>query len=82
MFQWPPLDASTGAVGPQMNTFEQVTSNDHQMSVAGRVGGGAEGEIRSHVRYLGGGAGLMSDIGVGAVPIFQCIMGNGHMGTS
>ena len=41
MFRWPPLDVSTGGVGvgPQVNKFEQVASDDHQMSVAGlRVG--------------------------------------------
>ena len=37
MFQWPPLDVSTneGRVGPEVNKFEQVSNDDHQMSVAG-----------------------------------------------
>ena len=41
MFQWPPLDVSTGGVvGHRVSKFEQVFSDDHQMSVAGggRVG--------------------------------------------
>ena len=34
VFQWPPLDISTGGegVGPQDNKFVQVSSDDHQMS--------------------------------------------------
>ena len=40
------LDVSTGGgrgrVGPQVNKFEQVSSHDHQMSLA--VGGYLEGE--------------------------------------
>ena len=42
MFRWPLLDVSTGGsaeVGPQVNKFEQVSSDDHQMSVAGEDGG-------------------------------------------
>ena len=35
-----------GGVGPQVNKFEQVFSNDHQISVAG--------EGRSHVNFLCG----------------------------
>ena len=37
--RWPPLDVSTsgGVVGPQANKFEQVSSNDYQMSVAAGV---------------------------------------------
>ena len=37
MFQWPPLDVSAGEGmgGPQVNKLEQVSSDDHQMSVAG-----------------------------------------------
>ena len=43
VFQWPPLDVSTGGrgggLGPQVNKFEQVSNDDHQMSVAeGRQG--------------------------------------------
>ena len=40
VFRWPSLDVSTMGwkVGPQVNKFEQVTSDDHQMSVAGRWG--------------------------------------------
>ena len=30
-----PPDASTGGVGPQVNKFEQVSSDGHQMSLAG-----------------------------------------------
>ena len=39
-FPFPLLDVSTSdGVGPQVNKFEQVSSDDHQMSVAagGRV---------------------------------------------
>ena len=38
MYQWPPLDISTGGgrVGPQVNKFEQFSSDDLQMSVVGR----------------------------------------------
>ena len=35
-------------MGPQVSKFEQVTSDDHQMSIAG-------GEGRSHFCYLGEG---------------------------
>ena len=46
VFRSPPLDVSTmgrgWGVGPQVNKFEQVSSDDHQMSVAGdRSGEGA-----------------------------------------
>ena len=36
MFRWPPLDVITGGegIGLQVNEFEQVSSDDHQMSVA------------------------------------------------
>ena len=35
----PPLGVSTmEGVGHQVNKFEQVSSDDHQMSVAGQVG--------------------------------------------
>ena len=36
--------------GPQVNKFEQVSSDDHQISLAGRVGLGLEGELYSEVR--------------------------------
>ena len=38
MFQWPPLDVSTGegvGGGHQVNKFEQVSSDDYQMLVVG-----------------------------------------------
>ena len=38
MFRWPPLDVSTAwrrGIGPQVNKFEQVSSDDHQLSVVG-----------------------------------------------
>ena len=37
VFRWPPLDVSTDnrGVGLQMDKFEQVSSDGHQMSVAG-----------------------------------------------
>ena len=48
--QWPPLDVVGGGIGPQVNTFEQVSS-DNQISVKGEgvrypglmPGGGGEG---------------------------------------
>ena len=46
MFRWPPLDVSASGglrgggggeeLGPQVNKFELVSNDDHQMSVAGR----------------------------------------------
>ena len=40
LFWWPPLNVSGGwGVGPQVNKFEQVFSDDHQMSVAGLMSG-------------------------------------------
>ena len=46
-----PLDVSTGGVGPQVNKFEPVSSDGHQMSLAG-------GEARAGARA----GGPMSDI--------------------
>ena len=41
VFWWLPLDVNTGGgeggLGPRVNKFEQLSSDDHQMSVA--VGG-------------------------------------------
>ena len=46
-FRWPPLDVSTGGgLDPQMTKFEQVSIDDHQLSVAGD---------RFHIWYLGEG---------------------------
>ena len=52
-----------------MNELEQVSSLDHQMSLAG-----GHCRVRSHVREgVGSGEGVMcSEV--------QSIMGNGHMG--
>ena len=49
-FQWLPLDVSTsmGVIGPKVNKFEQVSSDDHQMSVAVGVG------LTSGIRAVGG----------------------------
>ena len=53
-FRWPSLDVSTsGGVGPQVNNFEQVSSDDHKMSVAGRRGGGGVCSMSG----IGGGRG-------------------------
>ena len=58
MFRWPPLAVSTGfGVGPQVNKFEQVSSDDHQRSVAGGVGSCllSGGGVRySDVQYIMG----------------------------
>ena len=58
--QWQPLDASTGVggVGPQVNKFEQVSSDEHQISAqrggpwsgVGRRGGG-RGMSRGRTGY-------------------------------
>ena len=54
VFLWPPLDVSTSrGLGPQVDKFEQVFSDDHQMSVVGEVGrypGSMSGERVSRVR--------------------------------
>ena len=48
-------------VGPQVNKFEPVSSDDHQMSVEGGLGPMAVvgGGGRSYVRYRGGGGGAL-----------------------
>ena len=55
--------------GPQVNKFDQVSSGGHQMSLAG----GGRARVGS----------LMSDLmrGRGSCEV-QCVMDNGHMGTS
>ena len=56
-FQWPQPDVSPG--DPQMNKFEQVSSNHHQISLAGRGGIGlmsGRGSILPYL-YLGGRGG-------------------------
>ena len=40
VFWWPPLDVSTIGGGPQVNKFEQISSDKHQMSVAEAEGEG------------------------------------------
>ena len=55
VFQCPPLDISTpgvggGELGPQVNKFEQVYNDDHQMSVAGG-GVGPRSDIHRAVPY-------------------------------
>ena len=54
---------------PQMNKFEQVFSDDHQMSLA-EGGWGLRGQ---GLMPRGWGGGLYNDV--------QYIMGNGHMRT-
>ena len=49
VFQWPPLDVSGG--GPQVNKFEQVSSDDQQMSLAGWVGYVGGGSTPYYVTY-------------------------------
>ena len=41
----PPDVITTGQLGPQVNKFEQVTSDCHQMSIASRVGLGNGGPM-------------------------------------
>ena len=57
-------------MGSQVNKFDQVSSDGHQMSLAG---GGGRARVGS----------LMSDAR-GGVPVdeVQCVMDDGHMGTS
>ena len=59
-----------------MNKIQQVCSNDNHMSVTGRV----EGGLGLCLVSRGQGVGPMSGIR-GRLPMPQCIMGNGHMGT-
>ena len=40
-FQWPPRDVAPG--GPQMNKFEEVSSDHHQMPLAGGPHSDVEG---------------------------------------
>ena len=53
--------------GPQVNKFEQVSSDGHRMSPAEAGAWGCQGWD-----WGGGAAGLYSEV--------QCIMSNGHMG--
>ena len=50
MFWWSPLDGSSVGVGvwvsPQVNKFEQVSSDYHQSSVGGEVGTGTRSDVR------------------------------------
>ena len=59
VFWWPPLDVSTGGgrgIGPQVNKFEQASSDDHQMSVVG-------GRFKGPMSGGGWGEGTKSDLG-------------------
>ena len=51
--RWPSLDVSTGGGGSPVNKFEQVSSDEHHMSVAGV--GSSVLVLRSDV-WRGGGA--------------------------
>ena len=64
VFLWPSLDVSTGGVGDEVNKFEQVSSDDHQMSL---MGGCPRGRVGPR-----SGGGLYSEV--------QYIVDNGHMG--
>ena len=59
-----------GGGGPEVNKFEQVFNDGHQMSLVGE----GKKTVRSHV---GGGLGSGQ---MGLYSEVQCIMGNGHMG--
>ena len=55
-------DSSTGGLCPQVNKFEQLSSDDHQMSLARRLG---PGDLCLMCVWGGGGAGfggLMCDV--------------------
>ena len=60
---------------PQVNKFQQVSSEGHQISLIGA------GHGTSHVCCWSGGGGGGSDV-QGLYIEVQCIMGYGHMGTS
>ena len=70
-------------VGPQVNKFEQVSSDNHSMSVAGRPVSGVWC-LREGVDSMSGsrGSGNRSHVWclMGVGPMSQCIIGNGHMG--
>ena len=69
---WPPLGVSTSTgVGPKVNKFEQVSNDDHQMSVVG------EG-VSTQAPHLGRWyPGPVSGWRYNEV---TCIMGNSHIG--
>ena len=74
VLRWPPPDVSTGGRGmdPQVNNFVQVSSDGHQMSLAG---GPMSGGART-------GGSSMSGEGLGSGVLYsevQCIMGNANM---
>ena len=53
---WPSLGVSTSAgVGSKVNMFEQVSNNDHQMSVVGKV-------LRPHIRGGGTQVGMWVEV--------------------
>ena len=66
VFWWPPQGVSTmqGGVGTQMNKFEQVSSDDHQMSMAGGKGIQASclGGVVSRSHLCGEGKGEQNKI--------------------
>ena len=61
---------------PQMNNFEQISSDHHQMSLAEGGVPGLMSDVLEGARGLGV-PGLTSRVGLYSE--VQCIMGNGHM---
>ena len=81
MLQWPPPDVAPGERDSLINKFEQFSSDDHQISLAG----GSHvwcplGQARARGSHVwcpvtaGAGRG-------GCYNEVQYIMGNGHIGT-
>ena len=78
-----------GVASPQVNKFEQVSGDSHQISLAGGLGwevpcptsGGGQGQAWGVSGPMsGGGAG--PEQGGSLYSEVQCIMGNGHIGPS
>ena len=67
MLQWPPHISASWGVSSEVNKFKQVSSNGHQMSLAGSSLGGPMSDA------YGG----MAMAGAGGCREVQCIMGNG-----
>ena len=71
VFQWLLLGVTSW--GPQMNNFEQVSSDGHQMSLVGAGLGRGRGPMPDVWSGGGGWRSLYSEV--------QCVMGKGHQGS-
>ena len=61
-FQLPPPDVTPSGVSSQMNKFEQVYSDYHQMSLAGSPGLMSKGKRVAYLTFAGGGDTLPHDL--------------------